>query len=120
MGIGFAGGQKCERADMRKLTSVLALTILLAACAIEGRVYDRQASDAFRIGVTTADEAMTALGEPDMDIVRPSDGVRILRWRYRRLRGISVDEHVLSANFDNAGLLVYLHNPEKGQNISPF
>lgn len=105
---------------MHRWPGPLAAALVLASCATEGRVYDRQASESFRIGVTTPAEAVAALGDPDMDLVRPTDGVRILRWRYRRLRGLSVDEHVLSANFDPSGRLIYLHNPEEGQPIPPF
>ena len=105
---------------MRKVLVCVVFTLLLTACATQGRVYDRAASDAFRMGVTTAEDAIAALGEPEIDLVRPSDGVRVLRWRYRRLRGISVDEHVLSANFDRTGRLIYLHNPVEGQRIDPF
>lgn len=105
---------------MRGALAALSVALLLTACATQGRVYDRDASEAFRIGVTTAEDAISALGPPDMDMVRPADNVRILRWSYRRLRGVSVDEHVLSANFDASGRLIYLHNPTAGQRIDPF
>ena len=104
---------------MRRCLIGVAAAALLASCATQGRVYDRAVSDKFEIGVTTTEQAMTALGPPDLDLLRP-DGMRILRWRYRLLRGLSVEEHVLSANFNNAGTLIYLHNPEEGQQISPF
>jgi hypothetical protein len=97
----------------------IAVAAVLASCATQGHVYDRAESDNFEIGVTTAEQVMTALGPPDLDLLRP-DGMRILRWRYRILRGLSVEEHVLSANFNTAGMLIYLHNPEEGQQISPF
>lgn len=105
---------------MRGALAALSVALLLTACATQGRVHDRDASEAFRIGVTTAEDAISALGPPDMDTVRPADNVRILRWSYRRLRGVSVDEHVLSANFDASGRLIYLHNPAAGQRIDPF
>lgn len=98
----------------------ITIVLFLGSCATEGRVYDREASDNFRIGFTSAEDAIAALGSPDLDIVRPGDQVRILRWQYSRLRGLSVTQHVLSANFDRTGKLVYLHNPVAGQVIDPF
>lgn len=103
----------------RALASLLML-LVVAGCATSGRVYDRDASDGFVLGVTTADQAIDALGEPDMDLVRPDNGMRILRWRYRKLRGLSVTQYSLGANFDRSGKLVYLHNPADGQVIAPF
>lgn len=43
-----------------------------------GRVHDRQASEAFRIGVTTPAEAVATPGDPDMDmdLVRSTHSVR--------------------------------------------
>ncbi|WP_447909147.1 hypothetical protein [Brevundimonas bullata] len=99
---------------------VVLATSILTACATEGRIYNREASDAFRLGTTSADEAIQALGQPDLDFIRPIDNVRIMRWTYRRQRFLSVDEHVLSANFGPNGKLVYLHNPAEGQRIDPF
>lgn len=105
---------------MRKVLVSLLMLLMVSACATSGRVYNRDASDTFVIGVTTANEAINSLGEPDTDIVRSVDGVRVLRWSYRKLRGIAVYEYVLAANFDQSGKLVYLHNPTGGQIIDPF
>ena len=99
--------------------SVLAACGLVAACATHGRVYDRAASEAFRAGVTTPDQALAALGPADVDVHRP-DGGRVLAWKYRRLTGLTVREYTLSARFDAAGRMIDLHNPEEGQVIDPF
>ncbi len=104
---------------MRRCLVGMIATAALASCATQGRIYDRAKSDSFQIGVTKAEQVLSALGPPELDLVRP-DGMRVLRWRYRELRALSIEEHVLSANFNAAGTLIYLHNPKEGQQVSPF
>ena len=103
---------------MRGLVWVAAC-LALASCATAGRVHDRAASEAFRIGVTTPAEALAAMGPADVDVQRP-DGWRVLAWTYRRLTGLTVREYTVSARFDQAGRMIDLHNPEDGQVIDPF
>ena len=102
-----------------RLAAALVAGSVLASCATDGRVYDRGASDTFRIGTTTADQAAAALGVPDQDI-RRTDGLRVLVWKYRTLKGLVVREHILSARFDRQGRMTDLHNPGDGQIIDPF
>ena len=96
-----------------------AACLALTSCATAGRVHDRTASEAFRIGVTTSAEALAAMGPADVDVHRP-DGGRVLAWKYRRLTGLTVREYTVSARFDAAGRMIGLHNPEDGQVIDPF
>lgn len=103
----------------RTAAGLMLVAVLLSACATRGQIYDRAASDAFEMGVTRVEDAVAALGSPDLDLLRP-DGNRILRWRYQTLRGVAVEEHVLSAKFGPDGRLIYLHNPKKGQEVSLF
>ena len=96
-----------------------AICLILASCATAGRVHDRAASEAFRPGVTTAAEALAAMGAADVDVHRP-DGGRVLAWKYRRLTALTVREYTVSARFDAAGRMIDVHNPEDGQVIDPF
>lgn len=48
----------------RRIGLVLAVGLALGACATQGRVHDREASEAFRLGATTPDEALAILGRP--------------------------------------------------------
>jgi len=99
--------------------ALLAALLLLSACATRGTVFDRAASDAFVIGQTTPAEAIAALGAPTLDLSRP-DGLRIMRWEYQRLTGITITRHVVGASFGPEGRLVSLHNPKQPEIVDPF
>ena len=100
------------------LAALTAVLVLASGCMTSGAVFDDRPAANFRIGVTTPEEAIAALGPPTMDMARP-DGLRLIHWEYRRQVFIAPYQRRVNANFLD-GRLVYLHAPQKDEEVSLF
>ncbi len=103
---------------MRRELLASALIVTLSGCATQGRVFDDEPARHFTIGVTTPDQAISALGPPTRDWTRP-DGLRIVDWQYQRRVVIAPYVRRVRANFRD-GRLVYLHAPRKDEEVAVF
>ena len=102
----------------RLIAALSAVVALSSACATTGRVFDDRPAAHFRLGVTTPDDAIAALGPPTWDMTRP-DGLRMIHWEYRRQVVIAPYQRRVHAGFRD-GKLVDLHAPLRDEEISLF
>ena len=100
------------------IAALSAASIVSSACTTTGVIFDDRPAANFRIGVTTPEDAIAALGPPTWDMTRP-DGLRLIHWEYRRQVVIAPYQRRVHANFRD-GRLVGLHAPHKDEAISLF
>ena len=70
---------------MKKTILILFIGILCAGCATSGRMLDREKISQVKEGVTTKEEAITLLGQPNADTLN-GDGKEILTYAAMKYR----------------------------------
>lgn len=103
---------------LRLQFTALMVAALVSGCATQGPSFDDAKARDFVMGQTTRDDAVAALGQPNLEVIR-EDGLTILRWERRSFGLAGPVRRVVSANFRD-GRLVYLHAPETDEEVSVF
>lgn len=103
---------------LKSILAVFLMALTLAGCASRGASFNDTHARAFVLGETTRDQAINALGPPSLELVR-DDGLTILRWERQHFGFSGLVRRVVSANFRN-DRMVYLHAPEKDEEVSVF
>jgi|GEM_PF-2442044 len=103
---------------LKSILAVFLVALALSGCASRGASFDDSRARAFTLGQTTRDQAVAALGPPSLELVR-EDGLTIVRWERQHFGLSGLVRRVVSANFRN-DVMVYLHAPEKDEEVSVF
>lgn len=84
---------------------ILAIALLVVACATTGHKFDMEAADKFQPGVTTEPEAIAALGPPTSQITNP-DGSKLVTWSYGKSTPFTSGAKVLTIQFSADGKMM--------------
>ncbi|WP_249170535.1 hypothetical protein [Burkholderia multivorans] len=91
--------------NIKRIATLSVASLILAACMTAGNKFDASAVDALRPGVTTIQDAESALGKP-ASASTGANGGTLLQWIYSRGSIIGASSAHVAVLFDNDGKMV--------------
>lgn len=97
------------------VASLVAIGVIVAACASRGTDFDPMLVDQLKPKVTRLDEAVQLLGSPN-NIIRQPDGTKVVQWMHVSVTiGSSATKSVI-VSFDQKDVMVQVVQQSQGKN----